>query len=801
MKFFLFLLLVTASLELRAELSAPGEINFSALRYERDLKNQISRGIGKAWVKKGDFLLEADELEIDYKTNEVTALGNVHYRQGKMDVYSDKGNYSLNGEKATMYNATVVNEQMVFNGKVIRRLTRDYFEMEEGLYTNCNTAPVLDRSVRKCYFDWKIYARRFDIVIEGYLNAYDAILYAKDLPVAYLPYYRAPAKAKRQSGFLYPQFIAVDQFKGSGVSLPYYLVLGDWHDMTLSPDIFTKIGYHIGTNYRYAYSSGKSGETNFYFTQSRFPRVGEELFGEDKQPYDGRRYPYRMLKDGTSLGAIGEWAFTLGNSFSLGGEAHSNQSLAYVSDPYYPSMFESDLGTQGQMGYLRSQISVTFPEDNWLYTGLVRYDQSLIMTKEKGTDNGPVGQLPSLGVFKKNTGLLKYFSYDFDARLNNYYRLRRAIDKVPDPTTGVRDTSEILDSNDYIREGRRLQLEPRLVLNLPVPRGFELQPELKAGNLLYHFDYGETNFVNRNYVDLQVPLSLYLSKRFSTDISGLEEVRHVFQPKLTYAKSLYRSDDPTHQFFYNEKNTLAKDVTDPIQRSRIGLSSPRFDILDQVQRYHFARIDFVHSLYRRIATGYEQFLIFTLGQQYNIERLPAQEFSNVNYLDTYGPIESTLTINIGKFLFQTQGNYRLTKETVVREPSVTEPNPDPATFDTKHYYELSSTLAYSGDSGGANLTFLYRHSARLAEQNSIFNFSVVKTLPTFFDVSTGFNYDMYKGLFQLYFVTFNFAAKPHSCWKLDLTYALRKDTTSFDTNTMVTLKFGLNFGGNVVFGL
>jgi len=795
MKFLVSLLLVTAPLLLCAELSAPGEITFSALRYERDLKNQISRGIGKAWVKKGDFKIEADELEIDYKSNEVTAIGNVHYKQGSMNVFAERGNYSLNGEKATMYNATVINEKMVFTGKVIRRLNRDYFELEEGLYTNCNTTPVLDRSVKQCYFDWKIYARRFDILIEGYLNAYDAILYAKDLPVTYLPYYRAPAKAKRQSGFLYPQLIAVDTFKGSGFSIPYFQVLGDWHDLTLSPDIFSKVGYHIGTNYRYAYSSNKSGEANFYFTQRRFPTAGLLRDPVTGTEYEARLYPYRVTNTRErTLGFIGDWALTMGNTYNLGGEAHSNQSLALVSDPYYPIMFESDLGDQGQMGYLKSQISATFPQDDWLYTGLARYDQSLIMTKETGTDNGPVGQLPSLGVFKKTKTLFDYFSYDFDARLNNFYRLNRSIDKVPNPNSG-RDVHEELDGNDYIREGRRLQLEPRVVLNLPLPRGFEVLPELKAGTLLYNFDYGESHFVDREYVDLQIPLSLYLSKRFATDVSGLEEVRHVFQPRLTYAKSIYRSNDPTHQFFYNGR--LTKDLPDltPIERSRIGLSSPRFDVLDQVQRYHFARLDFIHNLYRRIASGYEQFLLFTLGQQYNIEHIQPLEFSNsVSVSDeTFGPIQTALTVSLQKFLFQTQVDYKIQK-TLVKDKR------NPNSTDKKHNYTVSSSLAYSGESGAVNFSFLYRHNSDLEQENSAFNLSATKTLPTFFNISAGTDYLINKGLFTRYYITFNFAAKPYSCWNLDLTYALDQPPET-EPRTTVALKFGLSFGGNVVFGL
>ncbi len=757
-RFFIFLFFFAVAA--LAESAPPSDVSFSALNYSRDAKAETMKLSGKAWLKRGTMLLEADEIEVDYKTNEATGTGNVHFKQGKMDMFCDKGVYSLSGEKATLNNATVLSEKIVFTGKVIRRLTRDAFEMEEGLYTNCNTKPVLDRSVRQCYFDWKVYGRFFDVVIDGYLNVYDAILYAKDLPVAYLPYYRAPVKTQRQSGFLYPTLIPVDELHGSGVTVPYFWAINDWQDLTFSPSQYSKAGFHGAASYRYAYSADKTG--------------GLDLFFIDKGFSDDRSNPQKVMTNG---GFPGGWAMSLGNVYSLGGEARTNQNLSFVSDPFYTTMYGNDLGTAPNLAYLKSQISVTVPDDNWLYTGVARYDQSLIMTKEKGVDNGPVGQLPSLGIFKKTAPFLNYLSYDFDMRFNNFYRLGRGIDKVPDPAIG-RDLLPDFDANDYIREGRRLQLEPRLTLNLPLPKGFELLPEVRAGTLLYHFDYGESNFVTRNYVDLQVPFSLYMTKHFATDISNFEVIRHVLQPKITYVKALYRSAEPTHQFFYDNRTA---EVTDNTTRLRQGLSNPRFDILDQVLDYHYGRVELLNTFYRRIATGYEKFLLFSLAQQVNIKVLNTTGLitNNNSGTDPLGPIEARLEINYGSFSFQAQANYRVKQS----------------------YYEITSGLNYSGPIGTAQVTYNKRHNADPNAETENIELSASKTLPTFFDVATAFNWYPYKGYVRSYSAGLSFAAKPYSCWKLDVVYQLvRSDRDTLFQNS-VALRFGLNFGGNIVFGL
>ena len=103
-----------------------------------------------------------------------------------------------------------------------------------------------------------------------------------------------------------------------------------------------------------------------------------------------------------------------------------------------------------------------------------------------------------------------------------------------------------------------------------MPPGFQLQPVLTAGSLLYHFDLPQAGFVHREYLQGEVPISLYLSRQIETSIPGYEKISHVFQPRVTYARSLYdHVSDEKHSFFFQQG----------------ALSNPRFDIKDQFSEF------------------------------------------------------------------------------------------------------------------------------------------------------------------------------------------------------------------------
>ena len=126
----------------------------------------------------------------------------------------------------------------------------------KGVFTTCK------RDKKNCP-PWKIYAdkvthKKNKKLIE-YKNAWLAI-YNK--PILYVPYFFHPdPTVKRQSGFLFPTIFNSSNY-GSSIQIPYYNVISENKDLTISPRIFFDNSAIIQTEYRQVNKSS-SGIVDF----------------------------------------------------------------------------------------------------------------------------------------------------------------------------------------------------------------------------------------------------------------------------------------------------------------------------------------------------------------------------------------------------------------------------------------------------------------------------------------------------------------------------------------------------------
>ncbi|MFM8315876.1 MAG: hypothetical protein ACKOA8_16480, partial [Deltaproteobacteria bacterium] len=177
---------------IRAE--TPPDLQFRADHYERDLRRKTEKGTGKAWIQYGDKEIWADEIELDRDSKKAIASGNVRLKENNIEVFCNRAVYSLDGSEAILEEATLISGQLVVTGSTVKKLGPNRYELREGIYTNCNTIPITDKTAGRCLFDWKLYGSRFDLTLDGYIYAYDVIIYTKDLPLSYIPFFIAPAK-------------------------------------------------------------------------------------------------------------------------------------------------------------------------------------------------------------------------------------------------------------------------------------------------------------------------------------------------------------------------------------------------------------------------------------------------------------------------------------------------------------------------------------------------------------------------------------------------------------------------------
>ncbi len=744
--------------------SFASEIEFRADYYQRDLQANIVRAKGHAWVKKGHKEIWADELEIDFMTNRAIANGSVHILDGETEIWCQHGNYNLSGEDAILEDATLTLGQMVLSGKLLRKLNPKVFEIEEGTYTNCNVELNRTKEIAQCPYDWKIYGRAISATLEQYAHIYDGIFYAKQLPLFYTPYAIIPIKTQRQSGFLLPT-LGYWAALGNSITLPYFLVLGPWHDLTLTPIYYSKVGYHIGLNYRYIYSPDRFGIFDLFILQERFKSDRDKPFPVSSE--ERQTLPH-------TLGFVGEWAIHFRNSYAFGNRIQSRQALRLVSDPFYLRHFGGSLENLGDFGFLRSHVSLTIPGDNLLFTSEVQYLQPLIVSTDTGVDQGSVSQLPTIGLSYKTSPIIAHLSYEIDSRITNFYRAPKGFDPLPLKTANQLKEEKIhsdpdpnFHPGDYIREGQRLQIEPRLIFNVPLPSGFQLQPILRAGTLLYHFDVPQSQLQHREYSETDVPFSMYLSKTFNTNYKGYEKVKHIFQPRFIYASSLYQSKTPDHPFFFVDK-----------QR---GLSNPRYDILDQLTPFEYMRFELINRFLRLVDSHSERFFLFQIAEEYNLK--PSQE--DPRYSHSVGPIEALSELRLGTISAQLQANYQLERT----------PKDSPEGI---HEYDWSGSVEYSeieGDRFRLNQRFSIRSDDNLTDKT--LDLYAYKRLPAFFDLDGTARYSMKKGRLLGYRLGFIFFTKPRSCWAVSLNLG-RDDLDVAFVNLNFRFSFGNPVGGTPV---
>lgn len=689
-------------------------LEFKAQFYQRDNSRNTIKARGAAWVRKNDRQIWADELEIDLALNRVFATGNVHIKDGAMDIFCESGTYALEGADGTLDNVTLLFGQTVISGTTLNQVSKDEFELINGIFTNCNTVPFIDKDASKCPFDVKIYGRRFFLTLDSYVQIYDGIVYAKELPVFYTPYFIAPAKTTRQSGVLVPS-TNYRQRLGTGFSLPIFLALAKWQDLTLTPTWWSQAGYHLDLDYRYIYSNSKRGRARLFLLERSF---NPEL-----------SFPWIRIPGRRHLGLFSEAAIALHNELNLWETVYSRQDVDWVSNRYWNQDFPNDFGPLSNFQYLRSQLSFSYPTDSYLTTVTAKYNQSLVNTLDSGTDQGTVGQVPEIRFHKKTTPFfLNHFYFETDNRLTNYFRPSAAFDNTPD-LRGA-DSDPGFDGNDYIRTGQRLIMSRRLVANAPLAPGFQLQPSLKAGFLGYQFPLPESSFKSQTFIDSEIPFALYLARNYSPSSNNQNSIRHIIQPRVLYGASLFRSKIPEHPFFN--------------QAPYPDFTSPRFDALDDNSAFEYLRFEFNNRLLRKTGTGSERFLLAQFSNNYFLKPSPLNNGSA-----GVGPIESYLDLQLGQFSAQVQGTYQLKPVNGI------------------HENDWSGTFSFSTLQGDKlSVATLLRKRADPTNNDETVVLSAYKTLPVYFDLFGSIEHSFRQALTRNYQIGFAFAAKPRSCWSL-----------------------------------
>lgn len=226
----------------------PALLTADQMVFDRDLNLITARG--HVEIDQGGQVVKADALSYNLKQDVIIATGHVSFTETTGDInFADYLEVTGDMKQATARSLRV----LMFDDS---RLAGNFAKRTDGTLT------VLDKAVytacKPCEEDptqppmWDIKADRIIHDADNHTVEYEnAWLEIAGVPVAYTPYLsHADPTIKRVSGWL-PPSVLNNNVLGSGVRTPYFQVIDDSQDVTITPMLTTNDDAMMGLTYRY----------------------------------------------------------------------------------------------------------------------------------------------------------------------------------------------------------------------------------------------------------------------------------------------------------------------------------------------------------------------------------------------------------------------------------------------------------------------------------------------------------------------------------------------------------------------
>jgi LPS-assembly protein len=231
-------------------------VTFQADSVSYDKINGILSAVGHVEAWQNDHYLSADKVTFDRNTDVAAAYGHVVIVEPDGETffadYAEMAQGMKNGIMKGMHALLQDNGKLSANGA--RRTEGKLNEMSKGLYTACDLCKLDPSKAPK----WQLRASNITQDLENkrieFTNAWLDVL---GIPVMYMPYFsQSDPSVKRQSGFLVPGFAATDTYLGAYAVIPYYWVIDDQSDVTVTGTVASLQGPQLEADYRRDFNAG-----------------------------------------------------------------------------------------------------------------------------------------------------------------------------------------------------------------------------------------------------------------------------------------------------------------------------------------------------------------------------------------------------------------------------------------------------------------------------------------------------------------------------------------------------------------
>lgn len=528
----------------------PWHISADEISYDKDLDQYTAKG--NVSVTKTDKNLTADFVRLDQQTNTVLAIGHVVMTAGEDVLIGNRLEMDLETETGTVYNGTIFMQAKHFyiKGDKIQKAGPDSYSADKGCVTTCDG----DHPA------WKITGKDIHVTIEGYGIAKHSILWAKDVPVIYLPWLVFPVKIKRQSGLLPPQ-IGYSTRKWEEYIQPFYLVTDDSSDATFYAHHMGRRGEKLGLEYRYVVEQSKGTLMYDYLDDKKVDSGNQEL-NKDWGYFD----------DGSARPNSDRYWFRMKHDQALPHEISAKLDVDFMSDQDYLREFEAGYtGFEQTNEYFIQTFGRELDEKNeftrtnkltltrsWSqhnFNGELRWYDNVINRRQSDTDT-TLQKLPYIEFnASKQPILTSPFYYDLDSEYTYFYR-------------------------EDGQRGHRVDAYPRFYLPYKFKHYFTIEPSMGLRETFYHFDKDEytgstkEQNLSREMYDIKVDLSSEIYRTYSGIGENIDKIKHTVRPQLIYTYTPNKEQNKFPSFdaldLIGKQRLLTYSITNTLTSKSLG---------------------------------------------------------------------------------------------------------------------------------------------------------------------------------------------------------------------------------------
>ena len=475
------------------------KLSDSTLLIEGDsLENNLDRKLkasGNAILKKDGKTINADLIEYDQVSDELYAIGNISLEGGGVIFTGSSLELSIKENTGVIPNATfspaleksnnLFSNTLRGNAKILFLEGQDKKRLQEASITTCQAGQD----------DWYIKASEIEINNSSKtVNAKNAKLEFKGVPILYSPLVNFSFNQDRKSGFLTPSRGTTSR-SGFESSIPYYFNLSPTSDATLTPRYFGKRGLQMQGEYRYL-DKAYTGTSNL------------EYMNKDKSSDKENRY-YAKIHHKQNL------------TENISGGIR----IEKVSDDHYFSDMSS---------LISATSTVNLPQEAYLNYSTDKLDVNFIAQRYQNltTTSSPYERLPSLSINHSDEYGNLNGSSIFETSLGMSL------------TQFERNHNFVASSTDKNITGTRFIANPSIAVPFEKSYGY-IKPKLAMNIRNYGLKGGSTNSKSMAIPTLSVDSGMYLDKKL--DFGG-QSFTQILEPRIFYSYTPYKNQETLPMF-------------------------------------------------------------------------------------------------------------------------------------------------------------------------------------------------------------------------------------------------------------